>query len=180
MTTEWQFHPSLRADYDLPPTQVREVIKRMTNKNIVDLASDNEENLNIIKAVHQAYSKKKERARAASSKSRAAKSAEAPAIDIEVEVANEPSAGICEVVAEAEQAPEPEAAPEPAAAAPPKAAAPRAAKMRADNVAEAVPKKSVEAPAPAPAPKRAAAAEAPARRRGGGLCAMVAEVSLNA
>lgn len=178
MTTEWPFHETYRVD--LPPTQVKSAVERCKKKNIVDLAAPSEETQNIIQAVFAAYSKKKERARAASSKSRAAKgAAEEPAIDIEVEVANEPSAGICEVVAEAEQAPEPEAAPEPAA--PPKAA-PRAAKSRADNVApEAVPKKPVEAPAPAPAPQKRAAAEAPApRRRGGGLCGMVAEVSLNA
>ena len=174
--TEWPFHETYKVD--LPPTQIREAQKRCLKKGVVDLSAPREETQNIIQAVFAAYSKKKERTRAASSKSRAAKgAAEEPAIDIEVEVANEPSADICEVVAEAEQAPEPEAAPEPAAAAPPKAAAPRAAKMRADNVAEAVPKKPVEAPAPAP--KRPAAEAAPARRRGG-LCAMVAEVSINA
>ena len=172
MTTDWPFHDTYRVD--LPPTQVKSAVERCKKKNIVDLSAPCEETQNIIQAVFNAYSKKKERARAASSKSRAAKgAAEEPAIDIEVEVANEPSAGICEVVAEAEQAPEPEAAPEPAAAAPPKAAAPRAAK-RVDNVA-APAHPAVEAPAPAP---KRAAAEAPARRRGGGLCAMVASIAL--
>ena len=172
MSTDWPFHPNYRVD--LPPTQIREAQKRCMKKNIVDMQSENEETLAVITQVHLAYSKKKERARAASTKARAAKSAEASALDIEVEPTEEAACVVCEVVAEAEQAPEPEAAPEPAAA------APKAAKTRADNVApEAVPKKPVEAPAPAPAPKRAAAAEAPApRRRGGGLVGMVASIAL--
>ena len=174
MTSEaWPFHPSLRANYDLPPTQIKEALKRLVARKVADIAADNEEILNVITQVHQAYSKKKERARQASSRARAKATAEEP-LDIEVEVANEPSAGICEVVAEAEQAPEPEAAPEPAAAAPPKAAAPRAAK-RVDNVA-APAHPAVEPPAPAP---KRAAAEAPApRRRGGGLVGMVASIAL--
>ena len=179
MTTEWCFAELYRTEFQgLPPTQIREVQKRLAKKGVVDMTAPSEDTRNIIQAVFAAYSKKKERARAASSKSRAAKgAAEEPAIDIEVEVANEPSAGICEVVAEAEQAPEPEAAPEPAAAAPPtKAAAPRA-KTRVDNIAPV----HTTSEAPAPAPQKRVAAEAPApRRRGGGLCAMVAEVSLNA
>ena len=177
MTTEaWPF-PDRFKEFMMPATQVREAIKRLQKRG-AEIAADNEENLNVVKAVHQAYARKKERARTASTKARAAKSAEAEPLDIEVEPTEEAACVVCEVVAEAEQAPEPEAAPEPAAAAPPKAAS-KAAKSRADNVApEAVPKKPVEAPpAPAPAPKRAAAAEAPARRRGG-LVGMVASIAL--
>ena len=171
MSTEeaWPF-PDRFKEFMMPPTQVREAIKRLQKKG-AEIAADNEENLNVVKAVHQAYANKKLRARAASTKARAAKSAaeeEEPDI-AQVEPEAAPDVGICEVVAE------PEAAPEPTAAAPPTKAAPRAAKMRADNVAEAVPKKPVEAPAPAP--KRAAAAEAPARRRGG-LVGMVASIAL--
>ena len=169
MTTEaWPF-PDRFKEFMMPATQVREAIKRLQKRG-AEIAADNEENLNVVKAVHQAYARKKERARTASTKARAAKSAEAEPLDIEVEPTEEAACVVCEVVAEAEQAPEPEAAPEPAAA------APKAAKTRADNVApEAVPKKPVEAPAPAP--KRAAAAEAPARRRGG-LVGMVASIAL--
>ena len=171
MTTEWPFADRFK-EFMMPPTQIREAIKRLQKKGADDIAADTEENLNVIKALHQAYARKKERARAASTKARAKAAAEEPDIgDAEVDVpcsTNEEAA--CEVVAEVVAEP-------PIVAEPP--APPTKAAKRADNVApEAVQKKPVEAP-PAPAPKRAAAAEAPARRRGG-LCAMVAEVSLNA
>ena len=165
-TTDWPFAEAYRVD--LPPTQVKAAIERCKKKNIVDLSAPCEETQNIIQAVFNAYSKKKERARAASSKSRAAKgAAEAEPLDIEVEPTEEAACVVCEVVAEPPIVAEPPA-PEPAAAAPPKAASSRAAK-RVDNVA-APAHPAVEAPAPAP--KRPAASEAPTRRRGG-LCEMV-------
>ena len=71
MTTEWPFAERYK-EYMMPPTQVREALKRLAKKN-VDPATDTEENLHVIKAVHQAYANKKERARAASAKSRASK-----------------------------------------------------------------------------------------------------------
>ena len=71
MTTEWPFAERYK-EYMMPPTQVREALKRLAKKN-VDPATDTEENLHVIKAVHQAYANKKERARAASAKSRATK-----------------------------------------------------------------------------------------------------------
>ena len=177
MTTDWPFAENYRAEFQgLPPTQIKEVQKRLAKKGVVDMAAPSEEALAVLNQVTEAYNRKKTRARAASSKSRAAKgAAEEPAIDDVAVEAIEPEAGICGVVAEVVA--EAEAVPEPAAAAPPKTA-PRAAK-RVDNVAQ---EKNVAA-APrgevAPAPKRPVASEAPTRRRGG-LCAMVAEVSINA
>ena len=175
MTTEWPFHETYKVD--LPPTQIREAQKRCLKKGVVDLSAPSEETQNIIQAVFAAYSKKKERARAASSKSRAAKaSAEEPAIDdVAVEAIEPTEETVCEVVAEAEAAPPTPAEPEP----PTKAAKPpsqkRSPSAREENnlAQEAVQKKSVEAPAPAP---KRAAAEAPARRRGGGLAAMVVTI----
>ena len=174
MSTEeaWPFHPNYRVD--LPPTQIKSAVERCKKKNIVDLSAPCDETQNIIQAVFAAYSKKKERARAASSKSRAAKaSAEEPAIDdVAVEAIEPTEETVCEVVAEAEAAPPTPAEPEP----PTKAAKPPSQK-RTDNIAQekTVPPRGEVAPAP----KRAAAEAPPARRRGG-LCALVAEVSLNA
>ena len=171
MTTEaWPF-PERFKEFMMPPTQIREAIKRLQKKG-AEIAADNEENLNVIKAVHQAYANKKSRARIASTKLRAAKSAAEEEEPIEVELTEEAACEVAEVVAEA--APPTPAEPEPTAAAPPTKAASKAAKTRADNVApEAVPKKPVEPPAPAP--KRAASEAAPRRR--GGLCGMVASIS---
>ena len=76
MSTDWPFHPNFRADYNLPPTQIKEALKRLVARKVSDIAADNEENLNIVKAVHQAYANKKQRARASSTRARA-KAAEA-------------------------------------------------------------------------------------------------------
>ena len=180
MSTEeaWPFSELYRVN--LPPTQIREAQKRCLKKGVVDLSAPSQETQNIIQAVFAAYSKKRERSRAASSRSRlAAKSAEAESDIAEVgEVAvpcstNEEAACevVAEVVAEAEAAP-------PTPPAPPKAALSKAAKMRADNVAPTHPASGAPPPE-APAPQKRAAAEAPApRRRGGGLCAMVASIAL--
>ena len=178
MTTDWPFHDTYRVD--LPPTQVKAAVERCKKKNIVDLSAPSELTLAILNQVTEAYNRKKTRAREASARSRttAKSAAEAEPLDIEVEPTEEAACVVCEIVAE--QAPEPPA-PEPTAAPPPvsKAALSKAAK-RADNVAPTHPA-SEAPPAPAAAPqKRPAASEAPARRRGGGLAAIVAEISLNA
>ena len=67
----WPFSEKYK-EFVMPPTQVREALKRLAKKNVY-FATESDENLLVIKAVHQAYANKKERARAASSKSRAAK-----------------------------------------------------------------------------------------------------------
>ena len=168
MTTDWPFHDTYRVD--LPPTQVKAAVERCKKKNIVDLSAPSELTLAILNQVTEAYNRKKTRAREASARSRttAKSAAEAEPLDIEVEPTEEAACVVCEVVAE------PEAAEPPAAAAPPTKAAPKA-KTRVDNIAPV----HTTSEAPAPAPQKRAAAEAPVRRRGG-LCAMVAEVSINA
>ena len=123
--SDWIFNEAYRAQYDLPPTQQREVVKRLAKKNIVDVTAASDEIMAVLRAVHTAYGNKKERARAASAKSRASKRVDDPcsasACDIEdAVVACEPS--VCDVapcstcVAEA--------VPEPAQATPEAVAAP--------------------------------------------------------
>ena len=177
MTTEWPFAERYK-EYMMPPTQVRETMKRLQKKG-ADIAADNEENLNVIKAVHQAYSNKKGRARAASAASRASKKDVAYHGDIEdaAVTAAVPAAtnvSVCDVAVDcvAEVVPEP-AAPEAVAAPTPAVLCKREKKnTRADNVAvEPAPVAAV--PAVAPTPKRVV--EAAPRR---GLCAMVASASI--
>ena len=168
MTTEWPFAERYK-EYMMPPTQVREALKRLAKKN-VDPATDTEENLHVIKAVHQAYANKKERARAASAKSRASKRVDDCGDIEDAAVTCEPNAcGTQECVAEV--VPEP-AAPE-AVAAPTPAVAKSKSVKRADNVAVEPVAAGTAAVAPTQAPKRVV--EAAPRR---GLCAMVASASM--
>ena len=172
--SDWLFNEAYRAQFDLPPTQQREVVKRLAKKNIVDVTAASDEIMAVLRAVHTAYGTKKERARAASAKSRATKRVDDCGDTVEdtlaqdaaaCEVSCEPNATV-ECVAEAAQtAPEVVAAPTPAVAAKKK-------NTRADNVAvEPAPVAAV--PAVAPTPKRVV--EAAPRR---GLCAMVASASI--
>ena len=155
------------------------MLLHLLQKKGADIAADNEENLNVIKAVHQAYSNKKGRARAASAASRASKKDVAYHGDIEdaAVTAAVPAAtnvSVCDVAVDcvAEVVPEP-AAPEAVAAPTPAVLCKREKKnTRADNVAvEPAPVAAV--PAVAPTPKRVV--EAAPRR---GLCAMVASASI--
>jgi len=165
----WPFSEKYK-EFVMPPTQVREALRRLAKKN-VDPATDTEENLHVIKAVHQAYANKKERARAASSKARASKREVDDVSCADAAVACEPS--LCAAV---ECVAEP-AACAPAAesvAAPPTAALakPKKSAARADNIALCDTKDS-PAPVSVPAPKRVV--EAAPRR---GLCAMVASATI--
>ena len=178
----WPFSEKYK-EFVMPPTQVREALKRLAKKN-VDFAAESDENLNVIKAVHQAYANKKERARAASSKARASKR---EVDDIEdAAVTCDMNVSVCAVV-ECVAMAEPEACAPAAesAAAPSMAAAAlvcehkKKSAARADNIvvssasAQSRDTKDSVAPAPAPAPKRPI--EAAPRR---GLCAMVASASI--
>ena len=161
MTTEWPFAERYK-EYMMPPTQVRETMKRLQKKG-ADIAADNEENLNVIKAVHQAYSNKKGRARAASAASRASKKDVAYHGDIEdaAVTAAVPAAtnvSVCDAAVDcvAEAVPEP-AAPEVVAAPTPAVAAKKKSVARADNVAsESAPVAAVPTVASTQAPKRLA------------------------
>ena len=172
--SDWLFNEAYRAQFDLPPTQQREVVKRLlAKKNIVDPTAASDEIQAVLRAVHTAYGNKKERARAASAKSRASKRVDDPCstCDIEdvaaCEVSCEPNATV-ECVAEAAQtAPEVVAAPTPAVQSKKKSVA------RADNVASESAPVAVPTAAPIQAPKRLV--EAAPRR---GLCAMVASASI--
>ena len=173
MTTEWPFAERYK-EYIMPLAQVRETMKRLQKKG-ADIAADNEENLNVIKAVHQAYSNKKGRARAASAASRASKKDVAYHGDIEdaaatcvtnVSVCDAAVDCVAEVVSEPTQA-TPEAAPTPVVAAKKKSVA------RADNVASESAPVAVPAVVPTQAPKRVV--EVAPRR---GLSAMVASATI--
>ena len=178
----WPFSEKYK-EFVMPPTQVREALKRLAKKN-VDFAAESDENLHVIKAVHQAYANKKERARAASSKARASKrevddvscstGADALAQDAIVTCEAQAHVGLCDVAAECVAMAEPAAC---APAAPPTAALakPKKSTARADNIALCDTKDS-PAPVPMPAPKRPV--EASATRRG--LCAMVAGAAVSA
>ena len=171
--SDWLFNESYRAQFDLPPTQQREVVKRLAKKNILDVTAATDEIQAILRAVWTAYGNKKERARTASAKSRATKKDDVSCStggDIEdAAVTCEPDVAV-DCVAEA--VPEP-AAPE-AVAAPTLAVLCKREKKntRADNVAsESAPVAAV--PAVVPTPKRVV--EAAPRR---GLCAMVASATI--
>ena len=170
------FNEAYRTQFDLPPTQQREVAKRLAKKNIVDVMAATDEIQAVLRAVHTAYGNKKERARAASAKSRATKKDADGAYCGDIEdaaVTCEPN--VCDVAVDcvAEVVPEP-AAPE-AVAAPTPAVAKSKSVKRADNVAvESVPVAAgTAAVVPTQAPKRVV--EAAPRR---GLCAMVASASI--
>ena len=177
--SDWLFNEAYRAQFDLPPTQQREVVKRLAKKNIVDVTAASDEIMAVLRAVHTAYGNKKERARAASAKSRATKkddvscSTGGDALAQDAAVICEPS--VCNVAVEcvSEAVPEP-AAPE-AVAAPMPAVAKSKSVKRADNVAvESVSVAAgTAAVVPTQAPKRVV--EAAPRR---GLCAMVASASI--
>ena len=173
--SDWLFNEAYRAQFDLPPTQQREVVKRLAKKNILDVTAASDEIMAVLRAVHTAYGNKKERARAASAKSRATKkdadescSTCDAALAQDAVVACEPS--VCDIAVDcvAEVVPEPaQATPEAVAAPTPAVAAKKKSVARADNVA--VEPTCVAVPAVAPTPKRVV--EAAPRR---GLCAMVA------
>ena len=171
--SDWLFNEAYRAQFDLPPTQQREVVKRLAKKNIVDPTAASDEIQAVLRAVHTAYGNKKERARAASAKSRASKkdadescSTGDAALAQDAVVACEPS--VCDIAVDcvAEAVPEP-AAPEAVAAPTPVVAAKKKSAARADNVA--VEPACVAPACVVPTPKRVV--EAAPRR---GLCAMVA------
>jgi len=176
--SDWLFNEAYRAQFDLPPTQQREVVKRLAKKNILDPTAASDEIQAVLRAVHTAYANKKARARVASSMSRASKRVDDCGDTVEdaaVTAGTATNVGVCdaavdcvaEVVSEPTQAtPEAVAAPTPAVAAKKKSVA------RADNVAvESAPVAAV--PAVVPTPKRLV--EAAPRR---GLCAMVASASV--
>jgi len=191
--SDWLFNESYRAQFDLPPTQQREVVKRLVKKNILDPTAASDEIMAVLRAVHTAYGNKKERARAASAKSRASKKDDVADClwntNIEdAAVTCEPNAAqartqtsatqdcVAEAVSEP-AAPEAVAAPTPAVAKSKSAVPLLSCRERgtrsADNVA-------VEPACVAPAcvvPTRACArlVEATPRR---GLCAMVASASI--
>ena len=185
MTTEWPFAERYK-EYMMPPTQVRETMKRLQKKG-ADIAADNEENLNVIKAVHQAYSNKKGRARAASAASRASKKDVAYHGDIEdaAVTAAVPAAtnvSVCDAAVDcvAEVVSEPtQATPEVVAAPTPAVLCKRESKSvkRADNVAVEPTCVAVPAVVPTQAQRQARVAEAAPRR---GLCAMVASAAVPA
>ena len=180
--SDWLFNPAYQAQYDLPPTQQREVVKRLAKKNIVDPTAASDEIQAVLRAVHTAYGNKKERARAASAKSRATKKDDVScstggdtlAQDAVVACVAQAHVSVCDVAVDcvAEAVPE-AAAPEAVAAPTPAVLCKREKKnTRADNVAvEPAPVAAV--PAVAPTPKRVV--EAAPRR---GLCAMVASASI--
>ena len=189
--SDWLFNEAYRTQFDLPPTQQREVVKRLAKKNILDVTAASDEIMAVLRAVHTAYGNKKERARAASAKSRASNRGTrdvadcALALNTNIEdaaVTCEPNAAQARTQTSATQECVAEAVPEPAAteavAAPTPVALVAALKKsvaRADNVASESAPASVAVPAAAPtqAPKRLI--EATPRR---GLCAMVASASI--
>ena len=176
--SDWLFNPAYQTQFDLPPTQQREVVKRLAKKNIVDVTAATDEIQTVLRAVHTAYGNKKKRSRQASAKSRATKkdadescSTCDAALAQDAVVACEPS--VCDIAVDcvAEAVPEP-ATPE-AVAAPTPAVAIKKSVKRADNVA--VEPVAVPTVASTQAPKRLV--EAAPRR---GLCAMVASAAVPA
>ena len=173
--SDWLFNEAYRAQFDLPPTQQREVVKRLAKKNILDVTAASDEIQAVLSAVHTAYGNKKTRAREASAKSRATKKDADGAYCGDIEdaaVACEPS--VCDVAVDcvAEAVPEP-AAPEAVAAPTPAVAAKKKSVTRADNVAVEPTCVAAGTAAVAPTPKRVV--EAAPRR---GLCAMVASATI--
>ena len=61
--SDWLFNEAYRTQFDLPPTQQREVVKRLAKKNILDVTAASDEIMAVLRAVHTAYGNKKERAR---------------------------------------------------------------------------------------------------------------------
>ena len=174
--SDWLFNEAYRAQFDLPPTQQREVVKRLHKKNILDPTTASDEIMAVLRAVHTAYGNKTERARTASAKSRASKKDDVVYCgDIEdAAVTCDTNVSVCNVAVEcvAEAVPEP-AAPEVVAAPTPAVAKSKSVK-RADNVAVEPTCVAVAGTAAvAPTPKRVV--EAAPRR---GLCAMVASASI--
>ena len=184
--SDWLFNEAYRTQFDLPPTQQREVVKRLHKKNILDVTAASDEIQAVLRAVHTAYGNKKERARAASAKSRATLRKRDDVAcclwDTNIEdaaVTCEPNA--CGTQTSATQDCVAEAVPEPTQATPEAVAAPTPAVAKsksrgtrsADNVASESAPVAVPAVVPTQAPKRVA--EAAPRR---GLCAMVASASV--
>ena len=176
--SDWLFNESYRAQFDLPPTQQREVVKRLAKKNIVDPTAASDEIQAVLRAVHTAYGNKKERARAASAKSRATlrkRDDVAYCGDIEdAAVTCVTNVSVCDVAVDCVAEAVPEAAPEAVAAPTPVVAAKKKSVARADNVASESAPATVAVPAVVPTPKRLV--EAAPRR--GGLCAMVASATI--
>ena len=170
--SDWLFNTAYQTQFDLPPTQQREVVKRLAKKNILDVTAATDEIQAVLRAVHTAYGNKKERARAASAKSRATKKDVdgvycGDAVE-DAAVTCEPNAAV-DCVAEA--VPEPAQASPEAVAGPTPAVAKSKSVKRADNVA--VEPACVAPACVVPTPKRLV--EAAPRR---GLCAMVASASI--
>ena len=172
MSTDWLFNEAYRTQFDLPPTQQREVLKRLNKKNTLDPTAATDEIMAVLRAVHTAYGNKKERARAASAKSRASKRVDDCGDIEDAAVTCEPS--VCDAVVDcvAEAAP---AAPEAVAAPTPAVQAKKKSVARADNVASESAPATVAVPAVVPTQRQARVAEATPRR---GLCAMVASASI--
>ena len=57
--SDWLFNPAYRAQVDLPPTQQREVVKRLAKKNILDVTAASDEIQTVLRAVWTAYGNKK-------------------------------------------------------------------------------------------------------------------------
>ena len=170
----WLFNESYRAQFDRPPTQQREVVKRLAKKNILDVTAATDEIQAVLRAVWTAYGNKKERARAASAKSRASKRVDDCGDTVEdAAVTCEPDVAV-DCVAEA--VPEP-AAPEAVAAPTPAVAAKKKSVARADNVAVESAPATVAVPTVVPTQRQARLVEAAPRR---GLCAMVASAAVPA
>lgn len=179
--SDWLFNPAYQTQFDLPPTQQREVVKRLAKRNILDVTAASDEIMAVLRAVHQSYANKKSRARAASARSRASSKKDVDdygdaALAQDATVACEPS--VCNVAVEcvAEAVPEP-ATPEVVAAPTPAVLCKRESKSvkRADNVAvESVPV-AAGTTAVAPTQRQARVVEAAPRR---GLCAMVASATI--
>ena len=186
--TDWLFNEVYRAEFDLPPTQQREVAKRLAKKNIVDVTAATDEIQAVLRAVHTAYGNKKERARAASAKSRASKKddvvycGDALAQDAAVTAGTATNVSVCDTAVDcvAEVVPEPaQATPEAVAAPTPAVLCKRESKSvkRADNVAVEPTCVALPTVVPTQAQRQARVAEAAPRR---GLCAMVASAAVPA
>ena len=177
----WLFNEAYRAQFDLPPTQQREVVKRLAKKNIVDPTAASDEIQAVLRAVHTAYGNKKERARAASAKSRATKKDADGAYCGDIEdaavtagTAAQAHVSVCDVAVDCVAEAVPEAAPEAVATPTPAVQAKSKSVKRTDNVAVEPACVAVAGTAAvAPTPKRVV--EAAPRR---GLCAMVASATI--
>ena len=173
--SDWLFNTAYRAQFDLPPTQQREVVKRLAKKNILDVTAASDEIQAVLRAVWTAYGNKKERARAASAKSRASKRVDDCGDIEDAAVTCVTNVGVCDAAVDcvAEVVSEPTQATPEAVAAPTPAVAKSKSVKRADNVASESAPVAVPAVVPTQAPKRVV--EAAPRR---GLCAMVASATI--